>query len=530
MDELLNLTAVLGAAGGLALWVRGRAREAKQRSTWIASRNESRRLAGCREVLRRFRNEAGFLLADAFAAGELDGILGSGIAPGELSRLLLERCHAVPGLPLGLHPTAGGALPITLTEGRRARHLYFIGKSGMGKTTAIRNLSLSDMRAGQGVAALGPEAELFEDELLPYIPESRWADVVYVNPADCHPVPLNPLHLDEGEDPDLKADELLSVFQRMAANDGTGGAPRTETILRAGIPVLIQVDGTLLDFERLLDRRDASYRDWALSQIPDERLRAFWRNVYPEFPRDAHLPLLNRLQRFLGSRVVRNMLCEPGRSLNIRSAMDGGKILLFNLSDGILGEVNAQILGQFIVAKLQIAAMSRADTAPERRRPFAVYIDEFQSFVDASAASYERLLSRARKYKVSLTLAHQQLGQVPEEVLRQILGNVGTLVAFRVSATDARRLSREFVGEIDGEPAPLDPKELLSLGVGETWARIGESVLFLKTSPPPLGGSARARDEVIRRSRVRHGSPDRALHTPDAARGDLSRIDPGAVF
>jgi hypothetical protein len=318
----------------------------------------------------------------------------------------------------------------------------------------------------------------------------------------------------------------------MFEEDGGGGAPRMDTILRRALAVLVQVGGTLLDFDRLLDPKDDSYRQWAIQHLPDERLRRFWTTTYGQYPRDAHLPLTNRLERFLAAAAVRNMLCQPGKSLNVRKAMDQGKVLLFNLSDGLLGEANAQILGSLVVAKLQTAAMSRADIAPHARRPFHVYIDEFQAFVDSSAASYERLLSRARKYRLSLCLAHQQLGQIPEEILRQIFGNVSTLISFRVSATDARRLSREFVGEIDGEPASLDPKELLSLQVGEAWARVDRSVLFLKTLPPFSKGSDRTRENVIRCSRNRYGvrvsgsKPTNHVQTPDA----IEELDPGVVF
>lgn len=531
--DAVGVFLLAGAASLVGMSVQAKVREAQRRSALVASQAETRRRRACVEVLQRFKNGPGFLIPDALPGDALKSVIQSGIGPSELVALLTESCQSLPGLPLGIHSIAGLQVPVHLSPERRARHVLIEGKSGTGKTTLIRNTVLADLHAGHGLGVLGPEAELFHDELLPWIPESRWDDVIYVDPADSsRPVPLNPLHLDAGEDIDLKVDEVFSIFRRLFEEDGGGAAPRMETILRKGLQVLVHVGGTLLDFERLLDPKDDSYRIWALQRISDERLRHFWTETYGQYPKEAHLPLVNRLERFLQAKVVRNMLCQPGKSLNVRRAMDEGKVILFNLSDGLLGEANAQILGSLIVAKIQTSAMSRANISPEKRRPWHFYVDEFQSFIGGAASSYQALLSRARKYRVSIVLAHQQLGQIPEDVLREIFGNVGTIVAFRVSATDARRLSREFIGEIDGAPTPLDPKELLSLGVGEAWARVGQSVFFLKTAPPLSNGSVRVRECVIQRSRQRYGETPftkGSHHAPQVAEG-IETLDPGAVF
>ncbi|HTP24988.1 MAG TPA: TraM recognition domain-containing protein [Anaeromyxobacteraceae bacterium] len=360
---------------------------------------------------------------------------------------------------------------------------------------------------------------------------------MYVNPSDLGaPVPLNPLHLDEGEDLDLKVAETLSILHRLFDEEGAGGAPRMETILRQALYTLTQIPGTtLLDLEPLLDRQDDSFRKRLLQQLPDEEARHFWTNTYPAYPKDAHLAILNRLGRLLKPKVVRSLLCAPGEGLDIRRCMDEGKVLLFNLSDGILGEQNAQLLGQLVVAKIQLAAMSRADTLKEDRRPFYLYVDEFQSFCSTAASSYEKILSRARKYGLGLILAHQQTGQISESVMREILGNVSTVVAFNVSATDARRLSRELVGEIDGQPAPTDPQELLALKVGEAMVKIGRNVLPIRTLPVPESGISQVRDEVVRRSRSVYGRPPNARpsvdhHRTATAPTSLDDLDPGEVF
>jgi len=419
------------------------------------------------------------------------------------------------------------SLPVVLADTVRNRHVYFVGKSGEGKSTVIAHLALQDAEAGLGFGVIAPEQELLTEELLPFIPEHRLDDVIYINPADtARPVPLNPLHVDDGEDFDRKLDESLTIFHRVIAEDGGTGAPRMETILRFTLATLMAIPGTtLLDIARLLDRTDDTYRKWAAGQVADEEVRQFWASVYPQFPKDAHLSLINRLGRFLQPKVVRAILCSPGGSLNVRRAMDQGKILLFNLSDGVLGEQNAQLLGQLVVAKFQTAAMSRADIPKDARRPFGLYIDEFQSFCGVAGKSYEKMLSRSRKYSLRLNLAHQQGGQIPESVMREILGNVGSLVIFRVGATDARRLGRELAGT-----APrFDYKTLTSLPKYQACCLLDRTLLTIRTNPPPKNGSDAVRDEAIRRSRERYGVDPVTARRPRRQRG-LDDLGVGDVF
>lgn len=308
-----------------------------------------------------------------------------------------------------------------------------------------------------------------------------------------------------------------------------------EEIIRQSLYLLIQIPGTtLLDMPKLLDPGDSSYRRWALSQVSDEQSRHFWQQTYPRYPKDAHLPILNRLGALLQPAVVRNLLCTPGQTFTIRQAMDEGKVLLFNLSDGILGESNSQLIGQLIVASFQLAAMSRADTEPEARRPFYLYLDEFQNFCSVAATSYERMLSRCRKYNLGLILSHQQTGQINDSVLKEIFGNVSTFAAFELGASDSHRLAREFVGEINGIPTPANPTDFQSLRRGETLTKIKNSVFPMQTYPPPRDGSSETRDEVIRSSRERYSvSPDggRPKVSPQDPDPDaLEGLDPESVF
>jgi hypothetical protein len=303
-----------------------------------------------------------------------------------------------------------------------------------------------------------------------------------------------------------------------------------EMILRQALYALLPVaNTTLLDIERLLDRQDDGFRRWIVEQTRDEETRHFFHAVYPVYPKDAHLSLVNRLGRFLRPRTIRNLLCQPGPSFNVRRAMDERRVLLFKLSDGLLGEENAQLLGQLAVAKLQIAALSRANIPQHKRELFLTYVDEFQRFANIAATSYEVMLSRARKYGLGLVLAHQQMGQIGENLMREILGNVGTVVAFQVGATDARRLSRELVGEVDGHLVPVEPELLVSLRTGEAICRIGRSVFRMRTLPPPQGGSARVRDEAVRRSRTRYGRPAHSAQRAPRPHG-LNGLNPGEAL
>ncbi|MFH1681495.1 MAG: hypothetical protein ABIH26_12755 [Candidatus Eisenbacteria bacterium] len=528
--------------GPVALWLGVRAArrhaEEKRRAAREAEAAEERRVRECGNVVLAFANHVGYLAREAVSRSVLADAIDSGISPGDLVDLIWERCHAVDGIFLGEHPIGSRTIPVKLPEKLRARHMYIVGKSGYGKTTLIRNLVLQDLYFGHGIGVIAPEQEMLTEEILPFIPEERWDDVIYVDPADIdRPVSFNPLHVDEGEDVDLKVDETFSILKRVFDDAGAGAAPRMEAILRQALYTLMQIPGTtLLDMGKLLDRQDPSFRKWAVDQVSDEEARAFWTSTYPSYPKDAHLALLNRLGRFLRPKVVRNVVCQPGASLDVRRAMDEGRILLFNLSDGILGEANAQLLGQLVVAKVQMAAMSRAASPKASRTPFYLYIDEFQSFCGVAATSYEKILSRARKYGLGLVLAHQQTGQIPEHLLKEILGNVSTMIAFCVGASDAKRIGREMVGEIDGVPVPLEPDELLSLRVGEAFCKIERTVFHLKGEPPPEGGSASARDEAVRRSRegwgVRSGREASASGREETeGPGErIEDIDPGQVF
>jgi hypothetical protein len=278
--------------------------------------------------------------------------------------------------------------------------------------------------------------------------------------------------------------------------------PRMEEILRQTLYALVaRPASTLLDIERLLSRTDDTLRKEIIRNTRDEQTRYFFESTYPSFPKDAHLPITTRVNRLVRPKTVRTLLCQPGKSFNFRKAMDEGKILLFNLSDGILGEQTAQLLGQLIVSKIQLAAMSRADIPKSRRREFFLYLDEFQTFTGVAETSYSAMLSRARKYKLGLILAHQQTGQLPKKLLDEIFGNVTTFITFSVAYGDAQRLGQQYI--FDGEPLP--PARFVNQKVGEAMGKIGQTVFPLRTPLAPQRPNPRRAEYIMERSAKNYG-------------------------
>lgn len=473
----------------------------------LAPSNSSDQRRQCLAVLRAFHRQHAYLASSLAPRGELENLIEAGIAPGELRRILHVRLSRLSGAAIGRRRIGRSWSPVRIPLFWRLRHLVISGKSGAGKTTSIRHLTLGDAKAGLGLGHIALERELVYDEILPFLPPERWDDVVVIDPADAsRPVPFNPLHIEPGEDLDLRASRLHVTLKRLCADEGSTGAPRLELILSMGIYALLPIPGTtLLDLERLVDRQDPTFRQWVIARTADERTRHFWQSTYESYPRDSHLSLLNRLGRLLRPRAVRNFLCRPSGSFNFRRAMDDGKIVLIVLSDGLLGEDTAALLAQLASAQFQLCAMSRADTPPEQRRPFMLYLDEAQRTAGVAESSFEQMFSRLRKFAGGLCLSFQHFGQMPESLVRDMLGTSGSLICFQAGATDARRLTRELVGEVGGRLASVDSAELVSLPVGKAVCRIGRSVFRLHVLPPPTGGSDVAVAEILRRSRERYG-------------------------
>ena len=326
------------------------------------------------------------------------------------------------------------------TDDRR-RHMYLIGKTGMGKSTVLENMIINDIRAGHGLAVVDPHGDLAE-KVIEYIPRERIKDVVYFNPADYeHPIAFNIVEQVDQHLRHLVASGLIGVFQKLWA-DSWG--PRLEYILRNAILAILDFPGsTILGVVRMLS--DKNYRKRVVANIKDPVVKSFWEKEFAsyadKFASEAVSPIQNKVGQFLSSSLMRNIIGQVESSIDIRKVMDEGKILIMNLSKGRIGEDNSALLGAMMITKIQLAAMSRVEIPEKERKDFYLYIDEFQNF---STDSFANILSEARKYRLNLILAHQYIEQLSEKVKPAVFGNVGTMIVFRVGASDAEELVKEF--------------------------------------------------------------------------------------
>lgn len=336
----------------------------------------------------------------------------------------------------------------------RSRHIYIIGQTGAGKSGTLELLALSDIFHGQGYAIIDPHGD-FAINNMKFIPGARMEDVVYFNPADTeYPLGFNPLEVTNPAQKTNISSEVIGVLKRMF---GESWGPRLEYILRYTILALLdRPETTMLDITRMLT--DKRFRKETLSYCRDTVVLQFWNVEFDswteKFQAEAIAPVLNKVGAFTANPIIRNIIGQPKSTFNIRKMMDEGKILIVNLSKGLIGEDNAGILGAFLVTKIQLAAMSRSDIPDiEDRRPFYLYVDEFQNF---ATDSFAMILSEARKYGLNLTVANQYISQMTDSVRNAVFGNVGTMICFRVSADDAPILSKQF------EPQFL-PTDLLQM-------------------------------------------------------------------
>ncbi|MEK7590535.1 MAG: type IV secretion system DNA-binding domain-containing protein [Patescibacteria group bacterium] len=332
----------------------------------------------------------------------------------------------------------------------RRRHMYLVGKTGMGKTTILENMVISDILAGNGVAVVDPHGD-FAEKILNYVPKERIKDVIYFNPADIdYPIAFNPLEQVTTEQRHLIASSIMGVFKKIWPDVWSA---RMEYILNNALLTLLEFpESTILGVMRLLSDKD--YRKNLVDQMKDPVVKGFWVNEFAryaqKFETEATAAIQNKIGQFVSNPLVRNILGQPRSAMNLREAMDKQKILIFNLSKGRMGEDNSSLLGAMVITKLQLAAMSRVDTPESERKDFYLYVDEFQNF---ATDSFANILSEARKYRLCLILAHQYIGQLTHDlntkVRDAVFGNVGTIVTFRIGAEDAEFLEKEFTPDFE---------------------------------------------------------------------------------
>ncbi len=422
--------------------------------------------------------------------------------PSKLPVLTGDPAHDEEVSAFGLTNFRGINQQFGLYRSDRSRHLYIIGQTGAGKSGLLELFALSDVYHNQGYAIIDPHGD-FAVNNMRFIPPNRIKDVVYFNPADtAFPVGFNPM---EVNDPNMKSNtssEIIGVLKRMF---GDSWGPRLEYILRYTILALLDYPNcTMLDITRMLT--DKAFRKEVLGYCTDTVVLQFWNVEFAswndKFAAEAVAPVLNKVGAFTANPIIRNIIGQPKSTFNIRKIMDEGKILVVNLSKGLIGEDNAGILGSFLVTKIQLAAMSRSDIERiEDRRPFYLYVDEFQNFATDSFAT---ILSEARKYGLNLTVANQYISQMQDTVRDAVFGNVGSMISFRVSADDAPILGKQF------EPQ-FEPNDLLQMHnrhfiinmviKGEKTPAFSATTLSL---PSP---QTEYLHEIIEQSRVKYARP-----------------------
>ncbi|MBI5405885.1 type IV secretion system DNA-binding domain-containing protein [Candidatus Kaiserbacteria bacterium] len=394
----------------------------------------------------------------------------------------------------------GKYVPFGIKAKDRDRHMYVIGKTGMGKSTLLENMAIQDLRNGEGFAFIDPHGGTVE-RLLDYIPEDRVKDVVYFAPFDMeHPIAFNVME-DVGYDKrHLVVSGLMATFKKIWED---AWSARMEYILTNTLLALLEYpDATLLGVNRMYT--DKTYRQKVVDNVKDPVVKDFWTkefaNYGDRYTQEATPAIQNKVGQFTGNPLIRNIIGQSKSSFDIRTMMDEKKILIINLSKGLVGETNMRLLGSMLTTRIFLAAMSRADLPADKlaRLPhFYFYVDEFQNFANETFAE---ILSEARKYKLNLVIAHQYIEQMEEEVRDAVFGNVGTTVAFRVGPFDAEVLETIFMPKFTKEDiVGLDKRQIyLTLMIDGVGSAPFSAVTIPPIEPPPVS----SREQVIAESRA----------------------------
>jgi len=401
---------------------------------------------------------------------------------------------------IGIRDSWGGEVPFALSPADRLHHVWIIGKSGTGKTTLLRNMFLQDVEAGRGVGLIDPHGDLAAD-VLDHIPRRRAEDVAYFDPADAdHPVGINLLGQVPPERRHVVASGIVSVFRGIWP-DFWG--PRLEYILYAAVAAILDCENvSLMGVSRMLS--DELYRLWVVKQVKDPMVKRFWTHEFARYDKkflmEAVAPIQNKVGQLLMAPEIRNVLGQVRSRMDTRFMMDNGRIFVANLSKGKLGADKANLLGALWVTQFDLAARARADVPERERRDFTLYVDEFHSFVSDAFAS---ILSEARKYRLGLVLCHQYLDQLKPGILEAVMGNAGSVVAFRTGHKDAEALEAAF-----GKAYPAS--QFTSLNNGEVCAKLlsdGQDIEpFLGRTLPAWGIRHGRRSSIIRRSREKYAT------------------------
>lgn len=420
----------------------------------------------------------------------------------------------------------GAVQPFGIAAVDERQHIYIIGKTGSGKTTLLRNLILQHVALGHGVGVIDPHGDLAE-ELLNHIPPRRADHLVYFNPGDIEfPIGLNVIGNVAPDARHLAASGIVSAFKAIW-RDSWG--PRLEYILHNAVSALLECrNQTLLGVNRLLV--DDGYRAKAIRQVKDPFIRAFWAEEYERyddrFRREAIAPIQNKLGQFLLNPVIRNILGQIRKKVDIPFMMDNGRLFIANLSKGRIGEDKANLLGSLLVTQFQLGAMARSSRPEPERRDFYVFIDEFQNF---STDAFASILAEARKYRLCLTLSHQYVDQLPLPIRQAVFGNAGTFIAFRIGNSDAEIMAKEFGNAVPASAlADLERYE----AVVKLLVEGSNLEPFRAKMLPPIRGGGGRKDKLIALSRERFAMRRRMIEDKLnrwMSKANLGRDMPGII-
>jgi len=384
----------------------------------------------------------------------------------------------------------------------RRRHTYLVGKSGVGKSKLMELLIRQDIAYGHGVCLIDPHGDFIED-VLAFIPENRIKDVIIIDPSDTDfPVSFNPL---SNVDPELKHQVTQGLLEVLQKQFGANWTPRLEHVFRfTTLALLDYPEATMRGMIQMLT--DRNYRQRVIEYIEDDMVKRFWAVEFADwsekFDTEAIIPLVNKLSQFLSNPLLRNIFGQKENKIDLEKIINNQKILLISLSKGKLGEENSSFFGSMFITKLYQAGMARASMKEEDRKDFYLYVDEFQNLI---TTTFENLFAESRKYGLAITVAHQYMAQLLEQVLATVLGNIGTIITFRIGGDDAAKMAKEMTPVFSAE-------DMINLGIKEFYIKMaidGEtfdpfSAETLKVLPPTHKSF---KEEIIKHSREQYTVP-----------------------
>jgi hypothetical protein len=432
----------------------------------------------------------------------------------EVSKIAWARTRKLP-YPMDLGSRQDGARIFGLTDYRnnhfpyglktsdRRRHMYVLGKTGTGKSTLLKNMIMGDIYDGKGVGVIDPHGDLIED-ILALTPKHRIDDVALLDPSDVeYPIGMNILKLKEGEERDIVADGIVSIFKKFF---GHSWGPRLQYILSNAITTLLQAQNiSLLGVLRLLE--DENFRTYILKQVDDPIVKKFWENEYAEMTKNNRLisetlsPIQNKVGRFISTKIIRNIVGQVKSTIDLEDVMNDKKIFLVNLSQGKIGEENSALLGGMLITRMYTNAMQRVKIPEEERQDFYLYVDEFQNF---ATDTFVKILSEARKYGLNLIVAHQYIDQLLPEVRDAIFGNVGTMLNFVVGPKDAAALEKEYKPHLSSDDLVNIEKYHY---VNKVTVDGTQTPPFTGISLPPSWDEQGYYDKIVEESRKKYATP-----------------------